>query len=156
MDSASATHYTEHKPICWHTNFISAQMMLKQPSLEPIVLSSTQPVCGALIARQKWKDFGWPLMMHSELCLGFHNGPAQVQPSFLLVMYHPFMQRWGISRIDSRCQSIDAKNKDTFLVFGNDGTDFWTRFNDSGLTNCSDYISVLSLFCYFMFLFLFF
>lgn len=156
MDSASAAHCTVHKPICWHTNFISAQMMLKQPSLEPIVLRSAQPVRGALISRQKWKDFRWPLMMHSELCFGFHNGPAQGQRSFLLMMYHPFMRCWGISRIDSRCRSIDSKNKDIFLVFGNVGTDFWTRFNYSGLMNCSDYISVLSLFCYFMFLFLFF
>lgn len=137
-------------PICWHTNFICAQMMLKQPSLEPIVLRSTQPVRGALTARQKWKDFGWPLMMHSELCLGFHNGPAQVLRSFLLVMCHPFVQCWGISHIDSLCQSTDSK--DTFLVFGNVGTDFWTITLDSW-TAVIIYLCcpcfVISCFCFF-------
>lgn len=150
MDSAGATHCTVHKPICWHTNFISAQMMLKPLSLEPIVLRSTQPVRGALISGQKWKDFGWPLMMHSELRLGFHNGPAQVQRSFLLVMHYPFMRCWGISRIDSPCWSTDSKNKAAFLVSGNVETDFWTPFNYAGLTSCHDYISVSSLFCYFI------
>lgn len=38
-----------HKPISWHANFICAQVMLKQPSLEPTVLHSIQPMYGAAI-----------------------------------------------------------------------------------------------------------